>query len=310
MFKSTDGGANWSAFNNGLTNLDIRVLNLVPGNPNTLYAGTAGGVFKITENTTALNPIDDAQFFVRQHYLDFLNRQPDDAGLAFWTNEITSCGTDPSCIGVKHINVSAAFFLSIEFQQTGYLAYRGYMAAFGNIAGKPVPIARAEMLADTQQVGNGVVVGVGDWEQRLELNKRAYFDELVTRQRFTTLYPQAMTAEEFVNALNQNTGGVLSQAERDSLLADLSSNVKTRAQVVRRVAEDSDLEQLEFNRAFVLMQYFGYLRRNPDDAPDNNMAGYDFWLRKLEDHGGNFVQAEMVKAFLVSGEYRQRFGQP
>ena len=290
--------------------MEVFSLALAPGSPNTLYAGTRVGVFKVTDNTPGPNPIDDPQFFVRQHYLDFLNREPDNAGLVFWTNEITFCGTDAQCIEAKRINVSAAFYLSIEFQKTGYLVYRAYKAAFGNIAGKPVPITRAEMLADTQQVGNGVVVGVGDWEQRLELNKRAYFDELVTRQRFTTLYPQAMTAEGFVNALNQNTGGVLSQAERDSLIADLSSNVKTRAQVVSAVTEDSDLEQLEFNRAFVLMQYFGYLRRNPDDAPDNNMDGYNFWLQKLEANGGNFIQAEMVKSFLVSGEYRQRFGQP
>src|SRR5207302_2271451 len=61
------------------------------------------------------NPIDCADFFVRQHYLDFLNREPDDAGLAFWTDEITSCGADAHCVEAKRINVSAAYFLSIEF---------------------------------------------------------------------------------------------------------------------------------------------------------------------------------------------------
>jgi hypothetical protein len=60
------------------------------------------------------NPIDGASFFVRQHYLDFLNREPDPAGLAFWTNEITSCGGNAQCIEIKRINVSAAFFLSID----------------------------------------------------------------------------------------------------------------------------------------------------------------------------------------------------
>ncbi|HXI24449.1 MAG TPA: hypothetical protein VNG71_11350, partial [Pyrinomonadaceae bacterium] len=72
------------------------------------------------------------------------------------------------------------------------------------------------------------------------------------------------------------------------------------------------LKQAEFNRAFVLMQYFGYLRRNPDDAPEANrdFSGFNFWLNKLNQFGGNFVQAEMVKAFLSSTEYRQRFGPP
>ena len=65
----------------------------------------------------------------------------------------------------------------------------------------------------------------------------------------------------------------------------------------------------EFNRAFVLMQYFGYLRRDPDAALDTDHTGYDFWLRKLEEFGGDFLRAEMVKAFLNSDEYRKRFGQ-
>ena len=75
------------------------------------------------------------------------------------------------------------------------------------------------------------------------------------------------------------------------------------------MAEDADLVQRESNRAFVLMQYFGYLRRNPDDAPDADYTGYDFWLRKLNNFNGNFVAAEMVKAFITSTEYRKRFGQ-
>jgi hypothetical protein len=80
--------------------------------------------------------------------------------------------------------------------------------------------------------------------------------------------------------------------------------------VLRSLAEDADLARIEFNKAFVLTQYFGYLRRNPNDLPDMNFAGFDFWLNKLNQFNGNFVQAEMVKAFLVSIEYRHRFGQP
>jgi hypothetical protein len=82
-----------------------------------------------------------------------------------------------------------------------------------------------------------------------------------------------------------------------------------RAQVIRWLAENQTLQQKEFNRAFVLMQYFGYLRRNPDDAQDTDYTGYDFWVRKLEQFGGNYINAEMVKAFISSTEYRQRFGQ-
>jgi hypothetical protein len=78
--------------------------------------------------------------------------------------------------------------------------------------------------------------------------------------------------------------------------------------VVRAVAEDSDLNNLERNRAFVLMQYFGYLRRNVNDPQDSDYSGFKFWLDKLNQFNGNFVEAEMVKAFIVSSEYQRRFG--
>jgi hypothetical protein len=108
--------------------------------------------------------------------------------------------------------------------------------------------------------------------------------------------------------LNANAGNALSLAERDQLVNELAGGAKTRAQVLRAVAQDADLNAAEFNRAFVLMQFYGYLRRNPNDAPDADYTGYDFWLGKLNQFNGNFVNAEMVKAFIVSGEYKLRFG--
>ncbi|HET6891147.1 MAG TPA: Calx-beta domain-containing protein [Pyrinomonadaceae bacterium] len=273
----------------------------------------------ITDSATGPPPnlIDDATVFVRQHYHDFLNREPDAAGLAFWTNEITSCGSDPACIEIKRINVSAAFFLSIEFQETGYLAYRMFKAAYGDATSPNVPgtvpiIRLREFLPDAQRMGEGVQVGIGDWEQQLETNKRAYALEFVQRARFLAAYPTSMTAEEFVTKLEQNVGGALSSSEKAALIALLGStpaDPEKRAQVVRGVADDADLRQAEFNRAFVLMQYYGYLRRNPDDPPDTNFGGWKFWLDKLNQFNGNFINAEMVKAFISSLEYRNRFGQ-
>jgi Domain of unknown function (DUF4214) len=263
------------------------------------------------------NPIDDASAFVRQHYLDFLNREPDSDGLAFWTDQITSCNTDLSCLEVKRINVSAAFFLSIEFQETGYLVERIYRAAYGAETGMstfggahqlPVPIVRFnEFLADTQTISQGVLVGQSGWETVLENNKQAFTGTFVQRPRFTAAFPATMTPAQFVDTLNTNAGNPLSPSERNQLVADLTVGAKTRAKVLRAVSEDPDLHDEEFNRAFVLMQYFGYLRRNPNDAPDSDHTGYDFWLTKLNQFNGNFVDAEMVKAFIVSGEYRLRF---
>jgi hypothetical protein len=171
-----------------------------------------------------------------------------------------------------------------------------------------VPVVRFnEFLPDTQQLGQGVIIGQPGADEVLENNKRVFMDQFVQRPRFTTAFPVSMTAAEFVDTLNRNAGGVLSPAQRDQLVTDLSTNVKTRSQVLRAVAEDSDLFNAERNRAFVLMQYLGYLRRNPNDTPDTDYTGYDFWLTKLNQFNGNFVNAEMVKAFITSGEYRQRF---
>jgi hypothetical protein len=120
-----------------------------------------------------------------------------------------------------------------------------------------------------------------------------------------------MSAAEFVDKLNANAGSVLSTEERTALLNVLGAtpaDLTKRASVLRSVVEDQDFIDKEFNRAFVLMQYFGYLRRNPDDPPDNNLDGLNFWLNKLNQFNGNFVQAEMVKAFISSIEYRKRFG--
>lgn len=111
-----------------------------------------------------------------------------------------------------------------------------------------------------------------------------------------------------MNALILNTGVDFTQPERDALLNGLASHTETRATVLRKISEKPSFAQAEFNRMFVLMQYFGYLRRNPNQGPDSDYTGYDFWLRKLNEFNGNFIDAEMVKAFISSIEYRQRFG--
>ena len=262
------------------------------------------------------NPIDCAEFFVRQHYQDFLNREPDPSGLAFWTNEITSCGFDAQCLEVKRINVSAAYFLSIEFQQSGYLVYRFYKSAFGNLPGAPVPVRLSDFLPDAQAIGQGVIVNQGNWQQQLETNKQNYAQAFVQRSAFTSAYPTSMTPGTFVDTLFANSGVIPSSSDRAAAVAEFGSAANTadtaaRARALRLIAENSTLQQQEFNRTFVLMQYFGYLRRNPNDAPEPTLdyTGYNFWLNKLNQFNGNFQDAEMVKAFLRSTEYRQRFGQ-
>jgi Tol biopolymer transport system component len=263
----------------------------------------------------ACNVIDDVDFFVRQHYIDFLNRQPDPSGLAFWKNQILSCGDNAACVEVKLINVSAAFYLSIEFQETGYLVYRTYKASFGLVPGTPVPLRLNEFLPDTQQIGQNVIIGTPGAEQQLENNKVAFFMDFVTRTRFINAFPTSLSPATFVDSLFANAGVTPSASERTAAINEFggagnTADTAARARALRRIAENTAFADLEFNRAFVLMQYFGYLRRNPNDPPEQNLdfSGYNFWLNKLNQFGGNFIDAEMVKAFITSGEYRHRFG--
>lgn len=255
---------------------------------------------------TPENPADQAGFFTRQHYADFLNREPDSSGLAFWTNEIESCGANVQCREVKRINVSAAFFLSIEFQQTGFLVYRFYNAALT----RPESLPRyLEFSSDTQEISRGVVVGAIGWEQQLERNKLEFAERFVKRAEFVALYPETLAPAEYVDALYAHAGLKPDATERNAAIAEFDGGAGARARVLRRVAENETLKARELNRAFVLAQYFGYLRRSPNEGPDTNFDGYHFWLSKLNDFGGNFVKAEMVKAFINSDEYRKRFGQ-
>jgi hypothetical protein len=211
-------------------------------------------------------------------------------------------------IVICHENCGS-FFLSIEFQKTGFLVYRLYKASLPETAERPRAIPRyREFMRDTQRIGQGVIVGKSGWEQLLESNTVRFTNDFVYRPEFLANYPPSLNAPSYVEKLNAQAGDVLTSSERFQLANGLMAGLETRGSVLRKVAENQKFSDAEFNRAFVLMQYFGYLRRNPDEAPDSSFSGFDFWLEKLNQFGGNYRGAEMVKAFLSSGEYRGRFG--
>jgi hypothetical protein len=193
--------------------------------------------------------------------------------------------------------------------------YRTYRAAYGNMQNAPVPLTRAQFLPDARAISNGLIVNQQGWQDKLEANKVAYFGEFVTRQQFIDKFPANWTAQQFVDKLYSNAGIAPDSApNHTAAVNELSlapADNAARARALRLVAEDPMLVQQEFNRAFVLMEYFGYLQRNPPDSPELTLdyQGYNFWLAKLNQANGNYISAEMVKAFLSSIEYRQRFGQ-
>ena len=297
------------SYSDGLQSLTLRLGSPTGGAGLGVLSSMTIGIADNDGSVSGANPIDTSSFFVRQHYADFLGRDPDTSGLNFWTSQIENCGTDTQCRALKRINVSAAFYLSIEFQETGFFVYRLFKASYPDNNSRPrgFPGYR-EFFHDTQEIGRGVIVGQGNWQAQLETNKQLAAVEFVERPEFKLRYPTTLTAAQFVDALNTNTGGALSVAERDSLVNGLQGGTESRATVLRRVADDDDFRAAQLNPAFVLMEYFGYLRRHPTEAPDSDFTGFDFWLTKLNQFNGNFVQAQMTEAFITSSEYRVRFG--
>ena len=259
-----------------------------------LLANKTDATFTATRDAVSGgNAIDTAGFFVRQHYLDFLGREPDESGFNFWSDQILSCGADAACIERRTINVSAAYFLSIEFQETGGLVDGLYRASYGRAP------RYAEFMPDTAVVAQDVVVGPTDWESRLAANKQAFVEAWVQRADFRAAY-EGLTNSAFVDELIAHTGAGFN-GDRAALVSGLNNSTLTRAAVLSQIVENEGFVSAKQNKMFVMMEYFGYLRRDPDES------GYQFWLNKLNQFDGNFEQAEMVKAFIVSGEYRGRF---
>jgi subtilisin-like proprotein convertase family protein len=232
------------------------------------------------------NAIDTTEYFVRQQYLDFLGREPDQGGLEYWSAQISQCNGDAACISQKRIDVSAAFFASAEFQQTGSYIYGLYAGTLGRT------LNYGEFNADRAQVLGG---------SGLDQAKTAFAKSFVQRPEFTSRYPQDMTREQFVDAVIQTMtqrSGVDQSALRNQLLGDYDAG--GRALVVRHASEASSFVAAEYNKAFVLMEYFGYMRREIDQG------GYDYWLDVL-NHGAAGNYRGMVCAFLTSTEYQLRF---
>ena len=244
---------------------------------------------RLRPGTTTPITINDADFFVSQHYVDFFARFPDQGGLGYWTNEISSCVNSPtpcSVIGRK-VGVSAAFFIENEFQQTGYFIYKLFKGTLNRLP------TYAEFKPDRRTIMSSASIAAG---------KSALAAAFVQRAAFVQKYQSATTRDTFVDAIIatvQQTSGVSLASQRNALLGQYDSG--GRAAVISAIAEDPSFSQAEYNRAFVAMQYWGYLNR------DFDQGGYDFWLDVVNNRVTNNYRA-MVCAFITSREYQERFG--
>jgi hypothetical protein len=253
---------------------------------------TTTATITIVDNDTSpatQNPIDGVNLFVTQQYIDFLGRLPDTIGFANWTATLNGCPNsgfgefdNPDC---DRVHVSAGFFLSEEFRGRGYFAYKFYEVGLDR---RPTYV---EFMPDMVQVG-------GPQSPESEaLSKAAYTDAFVQRQEFKDRY-DALSNSNYVNALETNAEVTL--ANKAALVDALNTNQKTRAQVLREIVELQSVTDKFFIRAFVAMQYFGYLRRDPDTI------GYNNWVTTLTADPSNF--RHMIFGFIFSDEYRHRFG--
>jgi hypothetical protein len=248
-----------------------------------LLGNTAEARFTASPMTPTANPLDSEEFFVRQQYLDFLDREPDQGGLEYWSDQLHQCNGDSACLRQKTNGVSAAFFMEREFQDTGFFVYRVYSAAFGT---RP---SYSEFNRERSLIVDG---------QYKEVNKSTYIDGFVERADFKQRYPSTLNNEQFVNQLFDASQLYFNVLDRQAYINALAAGA-TRADVVRGVIDLSQFKDREYDRAFVLMQYFGYLRRDPDEG------GYQFWLNTLRSEPNNY--AGMVCAFITSAEYQRRF---
>jgi Domain of unknown function (DUF4214) len=260
----------------------LRIVTEDPNLPSDLYYGDIKvKPLRLRPGTNQVVTIDDKDFFVQQHYIDFLGRMPEPSGLRDWVAILTNCApNDTSC---DRIEVSSGFYRSPEFQERGYYAYRFYSVALGR---KP---DFNEFMPDLRRVS-----GFQTPEQ-LEASRWALADAWMLRADFQQRYGSITDPTAYVKALEATAGVTLSN--ESALIADLAAGRKTRAQVLRAIVDSAEVYQRYFTQAFVVMQYFGYLRRDPD-------ALYLDWIRTLNETGD---YRRMINGFVNSTEYRNRF---
>jgi cytochrome c peroxidase len=293
-------------------------LNLTNATGGSAIGLNSAATITISDNDTTppiINPTDAAGPFVTQHYHDFLARVPDAPGLDYWTNQITACGTDQSCINARRVGVSNAFFFEQEFQQTGAYVYRLYRAAFGN--NQPFPNPDTDNQTEAKKLP-GYAVFMADRARvvggaSLADSQLALANAFAQRQAFLAKYPNTLTGAQFVDALLstlQTDLGVNLTSQRDILISQFNSG--GRGAVLYRLADDNAQSNpvnnrafvdAEYNRSFVFTQYGGYLRR------DSDVAGYLFWLNVVNQFPLRSAASQngMVCAFITSTEYQQRF---
>jgi hypothetical protein len=275
----------------------LRIVTETPGLPSDLFYGNIKvKPLRIRPGTNQVITIDDIDFFVQQQYIDFLGRFPDGTGFKNWNDTLNGCpnggfgeNDNPSC---DRVHVSAGFYQSNEFQGRGYFILRfGFVGLNRSIGTVRSAVNYGEFVPALAQIGGS------NSPAQEEAAKVVYTNAFVQRPDFLALFPTSMTASQYVNALESNAGVTLSN--KQTLIDALTAGTMTRADVLRNVVESQVVFDKFIIPGFVTMEYFGYLRRDPDTV------GYQNWVQTLTADPNNF--RHMIFGFIYSTEYRGRF---
>jgi len=260
----------------------LRIVTETPGLPSDLFYGNVKvKPVRLRPGTNTPITIDDIDFFVQEQYIDFLGRFPDSVGFANWNTTLANCPNggfgeflNPQC---DRVHVSAGFYQSVEFQDRGYFAYRFYEVGLGR---RPL---YKEFIPDMALVGGSQSPAQSD------ASKTTFTNNFVLRPEFTAKYP-GLSGQPLANAIWQTAGLPGSP---------ISAGAMTNGQILRAIAETQLAFDKFLNRGFVSMEYFGYLRRDPDTI------GFQNWVDTLNADPNNF--RHMIFGFIYSTEYRSRF---
>ena len=271
----------------GQTAPTLRVVTEDPSLPSELYYGDVKvKPVRLRPGTNTPITIYDNDFFVQQQYIDFLTRFPEPSGFQAWMNVLTACNGDRNCLDGpdgKRVLVSQLFFMSEEFNIKGAFAYRYYAATLGRRASYP------EFVADMRNL-------TGQTGPETLAKRDAFAASWVNRPEFAAAYPASMSAQQFVDKVSATAGVTL--ANRQQLIDSLNAGT-ARAAVLRQIVDSQEVQDKQRDPAFVAIQYYGYLRREPEQT------GFDAWLNYLRQHPGDYKT--MVWGFVYSTEYFNRF---
>lgn len=286
----------------------LRIVTETAGLPSELFYGNVKvKPVRLRPGTNQVITIDDIDFFVQEQYIDFLLRFPDGNGFKDWYATLAG-GPDsngvvrPPCPNggygefdhpeCDRVRVSAGFVQSYEFQGRGYWILRfGFVGLNRSIGTTRSSATYTEFIPALQQIG-----GPNSPAQE-EAAKVVYANAFVQRADFLSLFPNSLSNSQYVDGLESNAGVTLSN--KQTLINSLNGGTMTRADVLRNIVESQVVFDKFIISSFVTMEYFGYLRRDPDTV------GYKNWVDTLTADPNNY--RHMVFGFIYSTEYLTRF---